>query len=142
MKNYFNTKLVMPKNNNEKFENSTKCQICDNDYIDNCVKVRDRCHITGKYRTSAHRDCNINVKLNHKIAVVFHNIQNYDLNLIMQEVGKFNLKIHVIPNGLEKYMSFACHNQLSFSDSFRFLSSSLDGLFKNLNEDEYTYSRI
>ena len=142
MKNYFNTKLVMPKNNNEKFENSTKCQICDNDYIDNCVKVRDRCHITGKYRTSAHRDCNINVKLNHKIAVVFHNLQNYDLHLIMQEVGKFNLKIHVIPNGLEKYMSFASHNQLSFSDSFRFLSSSLDGLFKNLNEDEYTYSRI
>ena len=26
--------------------------------------------------------------------------------LIMQELGKFNLKINVIPNGLESYMSF------------------------------------
>ena len=25
IKNYFNTKPLMPKNNNEKFENSTKC---------------------------------------------------------------------------------------------------------------------
>ena len=31
---------------------------------ENDVKVRDHCHITGKYRDSAHRDCNINVKLN------------------------------------------------------------------------------
>ena len=30
-------------------KNSTKCWICDNDYVDNDVKVRDHCHITGKY---------------------------------------------------------------------------------------------
>ena len=30
------------------------------------LKIRDHCHITGKYRGSAHRDCNINVKLNEK----------------------------------------------------------------------------
>ena len=36
-------------------ENSTKCWICDNDYIDGDVKVRDHCHIIGKYRGSAHR---------------------------------------------------------------------------------------
>ena len=30
--------------------------------VDNDVKVKDRCHITEKYRGSAHRDCNINVK--------------------------------------------------------------------------------
>ena len=31
---------------NENFENSTKFWICDNDYIDNDVKIRDHCHIT------------------------------------------------------------------------------------------------
>ena len=66
--------------------------------IDNDVKVRDPCHITEKYRGSAHRDCNINLKLNQKIPVVFHNLKNYDSNLIIQELGKFNLKINVIPN--------------------------------------------
>ena len=42
-----NKKLVIIKNNYEYFKNSTKCQICDNDYVDGHVKVRDHCHITG-----------------------------------------------------------------------------------------------
>ena len=57
----------------------------------------------------------------------------------MQELGKFNLKINVIPNGLEKYMSFTINNKLSFIDSFQFLSSSLDSLVKNLNKDDFKY---
>ena len=40
-------------------------------------------HITGKYRGSAYRDCNITVKLNHKIPVVLHNLKNYDSHLIL-----------------------------------------------------------
>ena len=63
MKKHFNKDLVMAKGDNEDFKNSTKCWICDNLYIDTDAKVRDHCHITGKYRGSAHRDCNINVKL-------------------------------------------------------------------------------
>ena len=56
MKKYFSKELVMSKKDNEVFKNSPKCLICDNDYVDNGVKVRDQCHITGKYRVSAHRD--------------------------------------------------------------------------------------
>ena len=38
------------------------------------VKVRDHCHVTGKYRTTAtHRNFNINVSLNYNISIVFHN---------------------------------------------------------------------
>ena len=139
MKKHFNKELFMVKEDNKDFENSSKCWICDNGYIDGDVKVRDHCHITGKYRGSAHRDCNINVKLNHKIPVVFHNLKNYDSHLIMQELGKFNLKINVIPNGLEKYMSFSINNKLSFIDSFQFLSSSLDSLVKNLGKYDLKY---
>ena len=103
------------------------------------VKVRDHCHITGKYRVSTHGDCDINVKLNLKIYVVFHNLKNYDSHLIMKELGKFNLKINVIPNGLEKYMTFSINNKSSFIDSFQFLSSSLDSLIKNLGKDGFNY---
>ena len=124
---------------NEDFKNSTKCWICDNDYIDNDVKVRDHCHITGKKRGYAHRDCNINVKLNPKIPVVFHNLKNYDSHIIMEELGKFNLKINVSPNGLEKYLSFSIKNKLSFINSFQFLSSSLNSLVKNLGKDNFKY---
>ena len=47
MKKDFNMELVMTKEDNEDFENSTKSWICDNDYIDDDVKVRDHCHIRG-----------------------------------------------------------------------------------------------
>ena len=117
----------------------TKCWICDNDYIDNNVKERYLCHITRKYRGSAHRDCNINLELNHKVPIVFHKLKNYDSDLIMQELGKFYLKIRVLPNELEKYMSFTINNKLSFIDSFQFLSFSLHSLVKNLNKADFKY---
>ena len=75
MKKHFKKELVTTKKDNEDFENSTKCQIYDNDYTNTDVKIRDHCHITRKYRGSAHRDCNINVRLNHKIPVVFPNLK-------------------------------------------------------------------
>ena len=56
-----NKEVVVPKEDNEDFENSTKCWICDNDYINGDVKVRDHCHITGKYRTSARINCKISM---------------------------------------------------------------------------------
>ena len=92
MKKHFRKELGMTKIDHEDFGNSNKCWICDNDYVNNDIKVRDHCHMTGKYRGSAHRDCNINVKLNHNIPVVFYNVKSYDSHLIMQELGKFNLK--------------------------------------------------
>ena len=46
----------------------------------------------------------------------------------MQELGKFNLKISAIPNGLEKYMSVTINNNLSFIDRFQLIISSLDSL--------------
>ena len=46
------------------------------------------------------RDCKINVKLNDKFTIEFHNLENCDSHLIMQELDKFNFEINVIPNGL------------------------------------------
>ena len=84
MKKHFSKELVMTEKGNEGFENSTNFWICDIDYIDNDVKVRDHCHITRKYRGSVCRDCNINVKLNYKIPVVLHNLKSYDSRLILR----------------------------------------------------------
>ena len=78
MKKYFNEKLVMPKEDDKDYENSTKCWIGDNVYVDGEVKVKDHDHITRKYRGFAHRHCHINVKLNHKTLIQFHNLKNYD----------------------------------------------------------------
>ena len=57
----------------------------------------------------------------------------------MQEVGKFNLKINVIPNDLKKYMSFITKIKLNFINSFHFSFSSLENLVKNLNKNDFKY---
>ena len=71
MKKHYNKEIVMTQEDNEDFENSTKCWICVNNYVDNDVKVRDLYRISGKYRGSGQRDCNIILKLNHKTPVAF-----------------------------------------------------------------------
>ena len=136
----FIKELVRTNKDDEGFENSTKCWICDNHYVDDDVKVRNHCHITGKCRGSVHKDCNINVKLNHKILVVFYNQKNYNSHLLMQELNWFNLKINIIPNGLENYMSFNINNELIFIDSLQFLSSSIYSLVKNVSKNDFMYS--
>ena len=118
------------KRYNKDLQNSAKCSICDNDYVVSDIKERDHCHITRKYRGSAHRDCNIKGKLNHKISFAFHNLKNYDSHLTIQELGQFDFKINVISNGLEKCTSFHINIMLIFVDSFQFLSLSLDSLVK------------
>ena len=82
MKKHFKKELAVTKEDNENFKNSAKCCICDNDYHDNDVKLRDHCHITGKYRVSAHKSCNINLILNRIIPIVFQNLKNYDCHHI------------------------------------------------------------
>ena len=89
-------------------------------------KVRDHCHVTGKYRGSAHWSCNINLKLTKKVPVIFHSLRGYDSHLTMREIGKFDVKVSVLRNGLENYMAFTINKNLVFIDSMQFVNSSLD----------------
>ena len=45
-------------------------------------------------------------QLTKKVPVIFHSLRGYDSHLIFNELDKFDVKISVIPNGLEKYMAF------------------------------------
>ena len=86
------------------FQQSNSCWICKK-LIDD-EKVRDHCHVTGKFRGAAHWSCNINFQLTKKIPVIFHNLRGYDSHLIFSKLNKFDVKISAIRNGLEKYMAF------------------------------------
>ena len=57
----------------------------------------------------------------------------------MQEIGKIDVKVSVIPNGLEKYMAFTVNKNLGFIDSIQFINSSLDSLVKNLSGNDFKY---
>ena len=130
----------MPAEENEEFERSDICWICGKliELSDN--EVRDRCHITGKHRGPAHWSCNINSKISKKIVVTFHNLKGYDSHLIFKESSKFNCSVSVIPNGLEKYMSFTLGKNIILIDSMLLLNSSLDKLTSNLSDFKYLSS--
>ena len=104
MEEYFNKNLIMSEEEKYLFRKSNHCWICKK-FINNNnneEKVRDHCHVTGKFRGAAHRSCNVNFQLTKKVPGIFHNLRGYDSHLIFNELDKFNVKIKVIPNGLEK----------------------------------------
>ena len=74
-----------------------------------------------------------------KIPVIFHNLRGCDSHLIIKEISKFDVKVNVIPNGLEKYMAFTINTNLTFIDSMQFMNSSLDSLVKNLSDNDFKY---
>ena len=102
-------------------------------------KVRDHCHITGKQRGAAHWSCNVKLRLTKNVPVIFYNLKGYEGHLIMSEIGKFNVKVDAIPNGLEKYMAFTINKNLVFIDSKQYMNSSLEKLVKNLSDDDFKH---
>ena len=157
MKKEFNKPLKMTKDDEEKFQKAEECHICDKKYTDKDIRVRDHCHITGKYRGSAHQKCNLKLRVNPeeiKIPVIFHNLRGYDSHFIMQEIGEIvkkhtytnkkgkdtQMNINAIPNNMEKYMAFMLGNHLMFLDSFQFMSSSLEKLVSNLPRQSFKYT--
>ena len=67
-------------------------------------------------------------------------MRGYDSHLIFSELNIFDVKISVIPNGLEKYMAFfLSRNLVIIIDSMQFLNSSLDKLVKNLMDEDFKY---
>ena len=103
---HFNKNLVLSEEEEHLFQQSNHCWIWKKLIDNDKEKVRDHCHVTGKFRGAAHWNCNINLQLTKKVSVIFHNLRGYDSHLIFCELDKFDVKISVIPNGLEKYMAF------------------------------------
>ena len=139
MKKHLNKKLIMNEEEEYFFQQNNSCWICEKLIDNDDEKVRDHCHITGKFRGAAHWDCNINFQLTKKVPVTFHNLKGYDSHLIFSVLHKFNLKINVIPNGLEKYMAFFLGKNLVFIDSMQFMNSSLDKLVKSFSDEDFKY---
>ena len=132
----FKKNMVITPKQEWKFQKATKCHICG-EHVEGEDKVRDHCYFTGLYRGAAHNKSNLNHKLTWKIPVVFHNLRGYDSHLIMQEIWKFGLEVNVIPNNMEKYMSFSLGKNLVFIDSIQFMASSLESLAGNLSKEEF-----
>ena len=134
-----NKDIIMTQKDEEDYKNNNFCRFCEK-FIES-DKVRDHCHLTGNYRGPAHSICNINVtqKQSNFIPFIFHNFSNYDCHIFFKKlVDRKNdkVKFDIIPKTNEEYISVT-YGCIRFIDSYRFLSSGLDSLVKNLDEDDF-----
>ena len=129
-----NKDIIITQESEKDYKNNNICRFCEKEIITD--KVRDHCHLTGKYRGPAHNTCNINVtqKQSNFIPFIFHNFSNYDCHMFFKKlVDKKNdkVKFDIIPKTNEEYIS-VIYGCIRFIDSYRFLSSGLDSLVKTL----------
>ena len=64
------------------YDNSTLYHICNAELGGN--KVRDHCHLSGKFRGADHEICNLKYKFPKFFPVVFHNLSGYDSHLFIK----------------------------------------------------------
>ena len=152
--NKTNKRMEITEKEQENFNSATECYICKKEL--NNDKVRDHCHLTGKYRGPAHNNCNLNLKEKiNFIPIFFHNLAGFDSHLFIRELAESEGYIECLAKYKEDFISFtkkvrvdenvvkddngdsrynSVYFNLRFLDSFKFMASSLDSLSKNLNE--------
>ena len=153
MNKFKKSDIIMTQKQRQEYNNAKKCYLCGGKFTDDNKKVRDHNHVSGFYRGAAHDKCNLEFKVSNRIPILFHNLKGYDSHHLIKHLGQFNKEIKVIPNNMEKYVSFSLgterkewdkrsrnfetkirHN-LTFIDSFQFMSSSLSKLANNLKQN-------
>ena len=129
-----NKDTIITDEDEEDYKNNNICRFCEKNIESD--KVRDHCHLTGKYRGPAHNTCNINViqKQSNFIPFIFHNFSNYDCHMFFKNLvdkKKDKVDFEIIPKTNEEYISVT-YGCIRFIDSYRFLSNGLHSLVKTL----------
>ncbi|XP_029670936.1 uncharacterized protein LOC115240107 [Formica exsecta] len=139
----------------KRFMSATHCRVCERPFGPEDARVRDHCHLTGRYRGPAHSNCNLNYKDTYVIPVFFHNLSGYDAHFIIKDVANaFPGSVELLPLTKETYISFTKNVEdasnegwlgrrlkLRFVDSFKFLSASLEKLASYLDKSELRIAR-
>ena len=114
----------MTNEDEEIYNNSQICWTCEEKL--NTDKVRDHCHITGKFRGAAHNKCNLTLRIPRKLPIIFHNLQGYHRHISFKELNNFDVDIAIISKGIDKYMSIIVHRHITFIDSLQFYKGSIN----------------
>ena len=119
------------------------------DFVKNKIesdKVRDHCHLTGKYRGPAHNTCNTNVTPKKVILYQFYftiSVTMIVIFFVKKLVDKKNdeVKFDIIPTTNEEYIPVT-NGGIRIIDSYPFLSSGIDSLVKTLVDNSHKILKV
>ena len=77
--------MIMTMHDKLVYDIFTLCHICNEELGKD--RVRDHCHLSGKFRGAAHEVCNWKSKGPKFFPVVFHNFSGYDSHLFIKTLG-------------------------------------------------------
>ncbi|XP_071652904.1 uncharacterized protein [Temnothorax longispinosus] len=131
------------------------CHVCGKAFQSGDKRVRDHCHLPGRYRGPAHSRCNLNYRNVYVILVFFHNLSSYDAHFIVKKIANdFEDGVDLLPLTKESYISFSKivketqtdggwdrYVKLRFVDSYKFLAVSIETLASYLNKDKLRITR-
>lgn len=144
----FHKPLVLTKDEENTFNKNVTCHLCNKKFEDTKEKkVRNHCHITGKYLGSACNGCNLQYKQSLYMPIIFHNFKGYDSHIILKELKSFlddtseTYEISVIPENMENYMCLSVQKyKIRFIDSLKFMAESIEKLTSYLPKEKFKYT--
>ncbi|XP_024888609.1 uncharacterized protein LOC112465332 [Temnothorax curvispinosus] len=158
VKNKFSTNIAMvelTEDEKNEFLLATHCHVCGKPFQPEDKRVRDHCHLTGRYRGPAHSRCNLNYRNVYVIPVFFYNLSGYDAHFVVEKIANdFEGGVDLLPLTKESYISFSKtvketqtdgkwdrYVKLQFVDSYKFLAASIETLASYLNRDKLRITR-
>ena len=157
-------KMIFDEKERVLHDSQNRCYACsgssDNERIEK-RKVRDHCHLTGKYRGALHSKCNLKLRKSVTFPVIFHNLTGYDSHLFVRDLADSCGNVDVIPHNEQKYMTFTkkvlvdekeieknggkkikkIYWKLKFLGSLNFMKSSLERLVGNLDRSQLNHMK-
>ncbi|XP_077262596.1 uncharacterized protein LOC143897664 [Temnothorax americanus] len=100
--------VELTEDEKREFRLATRCHVCGKSFQPEDKRVRDHCHLTGRYRGPAHSRCNLNYRNVYVIPVFFHNLLGYDAHFVVEKIAnEFEGGVDLLPLTKESYISFS-----------------------------------
>ena len=97
--------MYLTREEEETFPDASHGHICQQS-LDGRIRVRDHCHLTGRFRGAAHEECNPNYQDLRTTPIIFHNLSGYDNQLIIKQISTcVDGRIDLLPLTMERYVS-------------------------------------
>ncbi|XP_077280127.1 uncharacterized protein LOC143907319 [Temnothorax americanus] len=147
--------VELTEDKKREFRLVTRCHVCGKSFQPEDKRVRDHCHLTGRYRGPAHSRCNLNYRNVYVIPVFFHNLSGYDAHFVVEKIAnEFEGGVNLLLLTKESYIFFSKtvketqtdggwdrYVKLRFVDSYKFLAASIETLASYLNKNKLRITR-